>query len=121
MIKNNINTASIRNNYLFSCYKDVELIKPGNVNEISPHKDMNADHFKRSAELSVNSICNENLSLGDRIYKSIQDTKSKIEINTNLGIVLLCSPLIHSMQNHKGIDFESALSHTVKNLSLIHI
>ncbi len=118
MIKNNINSASIRNNYLFSCYKDVELIKPGNVNETSPHKDMNADHFKKSAKLSVNSICNENLSLGDRIYKSIQDTKSKIEINTNLGIVLLCSPLIHSMQNHKGIDFESALSHTVKNSSV---
>ena len=100
MTMKSINTNSIRNNYLFSCYKDVELIKPGNVFETSPHNDMNAEHFKMSAELSVGSICNENFSLGDRIYKSIQDTKSKIEINTNLGIVLLCSPLIHSMQNH---------------------
>ena len=72
MTMKSINTNSIRNNYLFSCYKDVELIKPGNVFETSPHNDMNAEHFKMSAELSVGSICNENFSLGDRIYKSIQ-------------------------------------------------
>ena len=28
--------------YLFSCHKDIELIKPGNVNLVSPHKDTNA-------------------------------------------------------------------------------
>ncbi|GIS45903.1 MAG: hypothetical protein Ct9H90mP18_02350 [Gammaproteobacteria bacterium] len=46
---------------------------------------MNADHFKRSAKLSVNSICNENLSLGDRIYKSIRIQSQKLKLIRILG------------------------------------
>ena len=38
-------SKNIQSAYLFSCHKDIELIKPGNVNIISPHKDTNAKDY----------------------------------------------------------------------------
>ena len=94
--KEKYNLDNLKNAYLFACRKDIELIKPGNVNIKSPHSDTNAEDYLESSLLSSKELFKPDYSLGERILNSIKITRSKIKTNTNLGIILLCAPIIHA-------------------------
>ena len=82
---------------LASCRLDVEALKPGNVSVYSEGHGMTAADFLRSAELIAPVITTPGFSVGERIWRSIEITKARIGCNTNLGIILLCAPLVHAM------------------------
>ena len=56
-----LTSKNIQSAYLYSCHKDIELIKPGNVNIISSHKDTNAKDYIDSSILSSKMLFQEKI------------------------------------------------------------
>ena len=108
----------LKSAYLFSCKKDIELIKPGNVNLLSSHKDTNAQDYLDSAILSSKELFNQNYSLGKRILESVNVTRSKVNVNTNLGIILLCAPVIQSYIDFNNLDLREGIKKTLSATSI---
>ncbi len=75
---------------------DVQAFKPGNVSLKSPGHGMRAEDFLVSAEAVAGVIAAPGLRVGERILCAIRATREVVACNTNLGIVLLCAPLVHA-------------------------
>lgn len=88
----------IRNAYLRACRQELDALKPGNVHVFADGHRMSADHFLDSAEVSSTPLTDPNLTLGRRILEAVRATKQAVRMNTNLGIILLCAPLIRAAQ-----------------------
>ena len=80
-----------------ACVADIRAIKPGNVGVHGEGHGMIYQDFIKSANLCAEPICAPNLPLGKRIFESIVATRADVPYNTNLGIVLLCAPLIQAI------------------------
>ena len=104
--------------YLFSCKKDIELIKPGNVNLLSSHKDTKAQDYLDSAILSSKELFNQNHSFGKRILESVKVTRAQINVNTNLGIILLCAPVIQAYIDFNLLDLREGIKKTLATTSI---
>jgi triphosphoribosyl-dephospho-CoA synthase len=103
----------LRNAYLYACHKDIEVIKPGNVNINSPHHDTTASDYLISSINSGSELFHEEYSLGDRILKAVIATRDETLTNTNLGIIMLCAPIIHALVKYKGSDLREAIIKTI--------
>ena len=80
--------------FVEACTDDVRAPKPGNVSEASPARGVTAQDFILSAEACAADLCAPGLAVGERIYNAIAARRQAVETNTNLGIVLLCAPLV---------------------------
>ena len=76
-----------------ACIDELTAPKPGNVSFTSPGHGMTADDFVVSARCTAEVLGAPDLSLGERVFRSIAATRDATGCNTNLGIVLLCAPL----------------------------
>lgn len=92
----------LKHAYLAACECELQAFKPGNVSVYSEGHDMTVDDFRCSAQVSAQRLTNFRLSLGEKMFYAIQATRTAVGCNTNLGIVLLCGPLIQSMQAEYG-------------------
>lgn len=92
--------------YLKACLSELEAIKPGNVHMLADGHGMTVQDFIDSAEASAPWITQKNIPLGQRIVDAVQATFAKVACNTNLGIVLLCAPIIQAKlnQHHQPTD-----------------
>ncbi len=87
--------------YQTACMDELQALKPGNVHIFADGHRMVLEDFLQSAEDSANTIALPNLTVGARIFNAVEATLLRVGKNTNLGIVLLCAPIIHSaMQLH---------------------
>ena len=77
-----------------ACLQELQAIKPGNVHLFADGHGMTVQDFIASAEAVSAVITQPNISLGERIFISVQATQNAVHCNTNLGIILLCAPLI---------------------------
>ena len=84
--------------YIHACEVELQAFKPGNVSVFSDGHDMMVDDFRLSAEVSAAPITNPAYSLGEKIYYAVKATREAVACNTNLGIILLCAPLIQAAQ-----------------------
>ncbi len=82
--------------YQHVCWLDVHSLKPGNVSVFSNAKDLKVDDFLSSAKASAEPITTLDCTLGERILSSAKVTYDAVGTNTNLGIILLISPLIQA-------------------------
>ncbi|MGR9053216.1 MAG: triphosphoribosyl-dephospho-CoA synthase [Gammaproteobacteria bacterium] len=82
--------------YRKACEVDLLAFKPGNVSVYAEGHDMTVEDFRISAEVSAKAICNPDYSLGEKIYFAVEATREAVGCNTNLGIVLLCAPLLQA-------------------------
>lgn len=82
--------------YLWACEMELRAFKPGNVSVHSEGHDMTVDDFRRSATASAPHLCNFGIPLGERIFRAVEATRIVAGCNTNLGIVLLCAPLLEA-------------------------
>ena len=89
-------TQQLSRDYKNACLAEIEALKPGNVHIFSDGHGMKVQDFVSSAEASSATIAQANLNLGERIYRSIEATWDAVGCNTNLGIVLLCAPIIQA-------------------------
>ncbi len=84
----------LREAYEFACEIELRAFKPGNVSIYADGHDMTVEDFRVSATQSAKPITNINYSLGERIYYAVKATRDAVGCNTNLGIILLCAPLL---------------------------
>lgn len=79
-----------------ACLSELEAIKPGNVHIFADGHGMVVQDFVRSAEAAAAVIAQPELTVGQRILAATEATWNAVGCNTNLGIILLCAPLIHA-------------------------
>lgn len=111
--------------YKAACLAELEALKPGNVHIFADGHGMIVQDFIKSAEASCAVIAQDHLSVGERVYKAIEATNRAVGLNTNLGLVLLCAPLLHSYLNMSVNPsrsefipcFSKQLEHTLSMLS----
>jgi triphosphoribosyl-dephospho-CoA synthase len=80
-----------------ACEIELQSFKPGNVSIYADGHDMTVADFRLSAEVSARPLCNSTYSLGEKIYRAVKLTREAVGCNTNLGILLLCAPLVQAI------------------------
>jgi len=101
--------------YLEACETELQAFKPGNVSVYSEADDMTVEDFRTSARVSAEPITNPNYTLGEKIYYAIEATRAAVNCNTNLGIVLLCAPLMQAAQAPGGTGLRQALADVLQS------
>lgn len=104
--------------YQNACLAELEALKPGNVHIFADGHGMVLEQFISSAEASAQFIADPNLSLGQRIFRAIEATHQAVECNTNLGIVLLCAPLVQAALQQSSIGFKDSLAQILSNTTI---
>ncbi|MGR9114572.1 MAG: triphosphoribosyl-dephospho-CoA synthase [Gammaproteobacteria bacterium] len=90
--------------YQQACEIELQAFKPGNVSVYADGHDMTAEDFRISARVSAPAICNPEFSLGEKIFYAVKATREAVGCNTNLGIVLLCAPLLQAAYRCDGMS-----------------
>ena len=88
--------------YIDVCRLDVESIKPGNVFRGSDLRDMRAEDFLTSAEVTAEVLTDPDLLLGEAVYRAVERTRTAVGCNTNLGILLLTAPMLQAIWRERG-------------------
>ena len=101
--------------FIASCRDEIDAPKPGNVHTFAGGHDMEVRHFLDSARVAAPAIASPGARVGTRIRDAVEATFAQVQMNTNLGIILLCAPLARaaeaSAQNLRG-----ALTNVLANL-----
>ncbi len=99
-----------------ACVAELEALKPGNVHIFADGHGMTIHDFIKSADAVAKVIVLPDLTLGQRILQSVEATQQAVACNTNLGIILLCAPLVHAAlvpnQHHLSDSLKYVLSQT---------
>lgn len=80
--------------YKTACMAELQAIKPGNVHVFADGHGMTIDDFIQSADVTADIIARPDLSPGERIWYAVEATQNAVGQNTNLGMLLLCVPII---------------------------
>lgn len=76
-----------------ACLVELAALKPGNVHRYADGHGMTVADFEASAAAAAEVFAQDGLTVGARILRAVERTRSAVGCNTNLGIVLLCAPL----------------------------
>jgi len=87
-----------------ACLEELQAMKPGNVHVFADGHAMTVQDFMKSADAAAEVIVLPDISLGERILQAVKATQNAVHCNTNLGIILLCAPLIQAACNTRGIS-----------------
>lgn len=98
--------------YKTACMTELQAIKPGNVHAFADGHGMTIQDFIKSADVTADIIANSDLSLGERIFYATEATQQAVGQNTNLGILLLCTPLIDAALH---VDDDQSLQQRLNN------
>lgn len=92
-----------------ACLLEAAAPKPGNVSPERNFDDLNYYHFLFSAAAVFPAFSNiEARGVGEIIYQGVKETHSLINTNTNLGILMLTTPLVSAyvkLRNKKDKSF----------------
>ncbi len=80
--------------YYQTCCYELEVLKPGNHSKYSRILGMNELKFRYAAKISSKFLTNKKLSIGEAIFLSAKKCKIELNSNYNLGIIILCAPII---------------------------
>ena len=97
----------------YSCKLDVFAIKPGNVFLDHPAYGMTHKDFLQSSMACSDIICEHNMDIGKKILESVKASMDVVGCNTNLGIILLCVPIVEAIYMDKQHKFDQ------KNLEIV--
>lgn len=100
------------------CLAEIETLKPGNVHIFADGHGMTVQDFVASAEAAAEVIATPQLRVGERVRVAVAATRARVGCNTNLGIILLCAPLIHAMLHGCGASLEERLHNVLHNLDI---
>jgi triphosphoribosyl-dephospho-CoA synthase len=99
-----LSSNTIESCVIWACENEVAAPKPGNVNDFSDGHNMEVQDFIKSAHAIAPIMAQKALSVGELILQGIQATRTVVNCNTNLGIVLLFAPLCRAI--HQCSDFK---------------
>ena len=111
-----VDSAALAALFQSACLSELEALKPGNVHIFSDGHGMVLQDFVRSAEAASRVIAQADLSVGQRIASAVDATWEAVACNTNLGIILLCAPLLHAAGQGGGL--REKLADTLQGLTL---
>ncbi|PPC83224.1 MAG: triphosphoribosyl-dephospho-CoA synthase [Methylotenera sp.] len=110
--------------YKNACMGELQALKPGNVHAFADGHGMTIQDFIQSADVTAEPISRIGLSVGERVFYSVEATKNAVGQNTNLGMLLLCAPLLHAYSNLQSAHLQSSqvfsfqLNQTLNQLTL---
>ena len=105
--------------YQQACVVELQAFKPGNVSVYADGHDMTVADFRLSAQVSAGPLCNPDYSLGEKIFYAVKATREAVACNTNLGIILLCAPLLQAVNNlQPDVTLRSALHQVLTTTTL---
>lgn len=105
--------------YKTACMAELQALKPGNVHVFADGHGMTIHDFIKSADVSAEVIAQPNLTVGERVFYAVEATQQAIGQNTNLGVLLLCAPLIHAaLYADDKQTLQQSLNHTLNQLSV---
>lgn len=87
--------------YVNSCLLELRSLKPGNVGVHGDGHGMTLQQFIDSAMASSSALFDaSNETVGQRVLAAVTRTHQAVGDNTNLGIILLVSPIIQCLMKH---------------------
>ena len=92
----------------YACKLDVFSIKPGNVLIDYPAYGMTHKDFLQSSMACSDIICEHNMDIGEKILESVKASIDVVGCNTNLGIILLCVPIVEAIYLDKDHKFKQS-------------
>ena len=110
--------AEVGRRFHAACLAELDALKPGNVHVYADGYGMTLADFTASAEAVAPVMADPALSVGERIFRSVQKTRSVVDCNTNLGIVLLCAPLANAAFLGDGGSLRDRLRGVLERLDL---
>ncbi len=114
-----LNTKQIENAVTWACIQEVSAPKPGNVNGFSDGHNMSVQNFIDSAHAIAPILSQQNLTVGEMILHAVKATRTVVDCNTNLGIILLFAPLCKAVADCNHFDqLPSALNRTLSALTI---
>jgi triphosphoribosyl-dephospho-CoA synthase len=114
-----LSESDIQQAVIWACEQEVRAPKPGNVNCFSDGHNMAVDDFIRSAHAIAPVMARPGLSVGERIVQAITATRTVVDCNTNLGIVLLYAPLCCAIEQCESFEQLSLqLQYVLNDLSV---
>ena len=102
-----LSSNTIETCVIWACENEVAAPKPGNVNCFSDGHNMEVQDFIKSAHAIAPIMAQKALSVGELILQGVQATRTVVNCNTNLGIVLLLAPLcraIHQCSHFQQLE-----------------
>ncbi|MEI5680922.1 MULTISPECIES: triphosphoribosyl-dephospho-CoA synthase [unclassified Mesorhizobium] len=109
--------SDIRTAYEDACRQEIEAFKSGNVHVFAEGHDMTVAQFLTSANVSSEPLTDPKLPLGTRILEAVRATRDAVATNTNLGIILLCAPLMLAAETNSG-DLRGNLDEALRGMDL---
>jgi triphosphoribosyl-dephospho-CoA synthase len=102
-----------------ACVWEACAPKPGNVNRLHDFSDTSLDDFLLSAIAIGPAFANAaDLSVGRLILQATKDTRKLVRSNTNLGMVLLLSPLVKACLRKGAASLRRRLSAVLNSLTV---
>ena len=113
-----MNNQQIADAFKAACMAELEALKPGNVHIFADGHGMTVQDFIASSDAVSAVIAQPDISLGQRILHSVQATQNAVNLNTNLGMILLCAPLIQAKLNTHGTGLQANIHAVLGNTTL---
>ena len=100
-----------------ACLLEASAEKPGNVTPHFDFRDMRYEDFLRSAvAIGPEMALADQRGVGDTVLAAIQATRRHVQVNTNLGIVLLFAPLAKAALQHSPSWHAADLRHGIRQV-----
>jgi len=113
------NSATLAEAYHWACMSELQALKPGNVHIFADGHGMTIQDFFKSADVTGLLIAQDHISVGQRIYLAVEATQQAVALNTNLGLILLCAPMIHAaLHSNPQKSFAENLQTTLAQLTI---
>lgn len=105
--------------YKTACMAELQALKPGNVHAFADGHGMTIEDFIKSADVTADIITRPDLTLGERIFYAVEATRKAVGQNTNLGMLLLCAPIIEAaLHVTQDKTLQQALHDTLTQLTV---
>ena len=101
-----------------ACLAELDALKPGNVHRLADDPRMSVADFETSARVAAPALAMPMISVGVRIRLAVEATMSIVGHNTNLGIILLCTPLAAAALDPAPLDLRNRLAKILGGLNV---
>ena len=104
--------------YRLACLDELRAPKAGNVHDFSDGHGMTVVDFELSAEVTKDWIARPGARAGERVRGAIAATRKAVDTNTNLGIVLMSTPIACAAEREGVDDLRSAVGRVLEALDV---
>lgn len=101
-----------------ACRAELAALKPGNVHVYAPGHGMEVAQFEAAATAAAGPLSASGAPVGSRIEQAVAASLAVAGCNTNLGILLLCAPLLMAAEAPADRPFPERVAAVLDALTL---